>query len=577
MTVPGPVHEAASFVPFALGPRLRCVAEPANGGPRGVVLLLPPFAEELNKSRRMCALLGRRLATDGWRVVRLDLFGCGDSAGSLREATWEQWCGDLRTELQWHLGATSSVWLWGLRAGALFIPELLAAAPNANLLLWQPVLSGQTHLSQFLRLRAAATMLGAGKAGEPSPARSLAAGEVVEVAGYELPPAVASGLQSAVFDVPASFRGQIAWLEVSMSQGAQPGAASQRAIDRLRSAGHSISFEEVLGAPFWQSVEIEQNEELLARSRALLDRLSSAVDASGSTVQPPEPAATAHPGDDRILPIVCDGTNLVAVLTTPAAAPSGVGAVVIVGGPQYRVGSHRQFFELAHALARAGHHVLRYDCRGMGDSDGVMPGFEASMPDVAAAIEALLQAAPEVRRVVLWGLCDAASTALMCAARLPAVSGLVLANPWVRDAASLATVTVKQYYRGRLLQMEFWRKLLSGRFDWAGSLRSLVAAVRAMFARSASAQEPGNFRLRMARGLATFRGPVLLLLSGDDLTAREFVEYTSNAPEWAGLLASERVRTVHLPTADHTFSRRAWKARVEEETVSWIDGRLCAP
>jgi exosortase A-associated hydrolase 1 len=199
------------------------------------------------------------------------------------------------------------------------------------------------------------------------------------------------------------------------------------------------------------------------------------------------------------------------------------------------------------------------------------------VPDVGAAIEALLQAAPEVRHVVLWGLCDAASIALMCAGRRPAVSGLVLANPWVRDAASLATVTVKQYYRGRLLQMQFWRKLLSGRLDWTASLRSLIATVCAMFARSAGAQESANFRLRMARGLAMFDGPVLLLLSGDDLTAREFVEYTSKAPEWAGLLESERVRTVHLPTADHTFSRRAWKARVEEETVSWIDGRLCAP
>jgi exosortase A-associated hydrolase 1 len=324
-------------------------------------------------------------------------------------------------------------------------------------------------------------------------------------------------------------------------------------------------------------VEVEQNEELLARSRALIDNLSSAgADASRSSAQQPEPAATVHAGDDRILPIICDGTNLVAVLTTPAAAPSGVGVVVIVGGPQYRVGSHRQFLELARALSHAGHHVLRYDCRGMGDSDGAMQGFQASVPDVGCAIEALLQAAPEVRQVVLWGLCDAASIALMCAARQPAVTGLVLANPWVRDAASLATVTVKQYYRGRLLRMEFWRKLLSGRLDWAGSLRSLIATVRAMFARPAGAKESDDFRLSMARGLAMFEGPVLLLLSGDDLTAREFTEYTSNAPEWAGLLEAERIRTVHLPQADHTFSRRAWKARVEEETVSWIDGRLCA-
>jgi exosortase A-associated hydrolase 1/exosortase A-associated hydrolase 2 len=575
MTVRGPVNETASFEPFASGARLRCIAEPASGAVRGVVLLLPPFAEEMNKSRRMCALLARGLAADGWRVVRIDLLGCGDSAGSLRDASWEQWCDDLRTELHRHLDGSPTLWLWGVRAGALFARDLLAALPTANLLLWQPVLSGQTHLNQFLRLHAAAALRGTHKAGEPSPAQSLAAGEVVEVAGYELPPAVARGLQSAVFDVPANFRGQIAWLEVSMSQGAQPSAASRPAIDRLRSAGHLVSFEHVPGAPFWQSVEIEQNEELLARSRGLVESLSGDGRDAPSPSAAPARAVADTPDGDRILRIVFEGIDLVAVLSAPRAVPSGIGVVVIVGGPQYRVGSHRQFVELARALAHVGHYVLRYDCRGMGDSDGAMQGFEASVPDVGAAIDALLKAAPEVRQVVLWGLCDAASIALMCAARQPALKGLVLANPWVRETASLATATVKQYYRARLLQVEFWRKLLSGRFDWVSSLRSLSANLSAMFSSpAAGTAEPCNFRISMARGLSRFHGPILLLLSGDDLTAREFIEYTSKAPEWDGLLKADRVRTVHLPKADHTFSRRAWKARVEQETISWIDGRL---
>jgi exosortase A-associated hydrolase 1/exosortase A-associated hydrolase 2 len=572
MTVAGPVRETVSFEPFASGPRLRCIAEPANGTVRGVVLLLPPFAEEMNKSRRMCAQLARGLAADGWRVVRIDLFGCGDSAGALRDASWEQWCDDLRTELHRHLNVAPSLWFWGLRAGTLFVPELLTAAPTANLLLWQPVLSGQTHLGQFLRLHTAAAMLNTDEAGEPKPARRLAAGEVVEVAGYELPPAVARGMESTVFNVPPNFRGQIAWLEVSASSGAQPGQASQRAIDRLRSAGHAVSFQEVLGAPFWQSVEIEQNDELLARSRNLVETLSGGDTARSGAA--PSPMASRPPDGDRVLRIACDGFDLVGVLTVPTRAPSGIGVVVIVGGPQYRVGSHRQFVELARALARAGHHVLRYDCRGMGDSDGAMQGFEASVPDVGAAIDALLQAAQEVREVVLWGLCDAASIALMCAERQRKVIGLVLANPWVRDAATLATATVKQYYRGRLLQVDFWRKLMSGRFDFVSSLRSVGANLLAMFGRPAAGDAQPDFRANMARGLSRFEGPILLLLSGDDLTAREFIEYTSNAPEWAGLLNAERVQTVHLSKADHTFSRRAWKAQVEEETVSWINRRL---
>ena len=185
----------------------------------------------------------------------------------------------------------------------------------------------------------------------------------------------------------------------------------------------------------------------------------------------------------------------------------------------------------------------------MGDSDGAMQGFEASVPDVGAAVDALLQATPEVRQVVLWGLCDAASIALICAARQSAVTGLVLANPWVRDATTLATATVKQYYRARLLQVGFWRKLLSGRVDWVSSLRSLGANLLAMFGRpAAGAAGPEDFRVNMVRGLSKFQGPILVLLSGDDLTAREFIEYTSNAPEWAGLLKADQ--STNRPSAN---------------------------
>ena len=262
-----------------------------------------------------------------------------------------------------------------------------------------------------------------------------------------------------------------------------------------------------------------------------------------------------------------------------AADPSSdIGVVIVVGGPQYRVGSHRQFVDLSRALARAGFHTLRFDCRGMGDSGGATQTFQDHGPDLVAAVGALQRYAPRVRRVVLWGLCDAASVAMMQAARIGCVAGMVIANPWVRSSESLATATVKHYYRGRLMQGDLWRKLLSGRFDWGRSIRSLGDNLAAMLrrpARSGSTQQ--DFRIAMARGLGAFNGQVLLLLSGQDLTAREFVEYTSKAPEWAGLLAKQRVQRVDLADADHTFSRRVWKSQVEEATVRWIRDRLCTP
>ena len=39
--------------------------------------------------------------------------------------------------------------------------------------------------------------------------------------------------------------------------------------------------------------------------------------------------------------------------------------------------------------------------------------------------------------------------------------GLCLVNPWARSGATLASVQDKHYYRERLLQREFWTKLIN--------------------------------------------------------------------------------------------------------------------
>ena len=65
----------------------------------------------------------------------------------------------------------------------------------------------------------------------------------------------------------------------------------------------------------------------------------------------------------------CVGETLVGVLTTDSPLAE-TGVVLVVGGPQYRAGSHRYFVQLARALAGAGFPTLRFDCRGMGDSSG---------------------------------------------------------------------------------------------------------------------------------------------------------------------------------------------------------------
>ena len=272
----------------------------------------------------------------------------------------------------------------------------------------------------------------------------------------------------------------------------------------------------------------------------------------------------------------CEGDTLLGILARPET-PAETGVVVIVGGPQYRAGSHRQFVLLSRALAGAGFAVLRFDYRGMGDSQGQPRDFEAVSADIAAAIDALQQRLPAVRQVALWGLCDGASAALLYCHETqdPRVSGLCLLNPWVRSESSLARTQVKHYYTQRLMQKEFWLKLLSGQVALS-ALSGFVQKVRlSATASTPGAQEshsPGSapFQQRMAAAWHNFSGHILLLLSGDDYTAKEFLEHAQSDVAWKNYLGHAKLTRYDIADVDHTFSNAASRQLAEEATMTWL-------
>ncbi len=283
---------------------------------------------------------------------------------------------------------------------------------------------------------------------------------------------------------------------------------------------------------------------------------------------------------EQTLAFECRGDMLTGILTHPAEATNvngsrqEIGMVVVVGGPQYRIGSHRQFLLLARSLAATGIAVLRFDVRGMGDSTGAPQPFDQIAPDIAAAIDALQQHAPQVRRVALWGLCDGASAALLYCQESgdPRVAGLCLLNPWVRSEVSLARAHVKYYYFQRLQQREFWAKLLSGQVAWA-ALTSLARNIHHAFSprKPPATQSSLPFQERMALAWQSFESPMLLMLSGNDLTAQEFLEYVSATPAWNGALRKAQLTRHDEPQADHTFSQRRFDPIVAACTRGLID------
>ena len=241
----------------------------------------------------------------------------------------------------------------------------------------------------------------------------------------------------------------------------------------------------------------------------------------------------------RLLSFQCEGLSLAASLDEGV---DDTGVLMVTGGTQVRVGSHRMYEKLARSLAAAGISSFRFDRRGVGDSEGEDPDFRDSGPDIAAAATAFRAEAPRVRHVIGFGLCDGA-TALALHGAAAGLDGLILVNPWLADAQSghPAPAAVRRHYRDRLLSLEGWKKLLRGAVD----LRKLAAGLRRSGDRSTSA-----LAQQTAMKLRERRLPTAAILCRDDATAVA-ARHELKGRDFRGLV--DLVQTI--PSDSHTFAR----------------------
>jgi exosortase A-associated hydrolase 2 len=251
--------------------RILVVSRVPAGQLRGAVLIAPPFAEEMNKTRKIFADLATALSRAGVVSVLPDLFGTGDSAGEFRDARWDLWKENLQRVVDW---IASSGWqlagVVGVRLGCALVAEMLRdgshVAPRS--VFWQPVLDGERYLTQFLRLRVAASMTDtAGKETVAILRGRLLAGESVEVAGYELAPALAAQIDRVrLADALGLQLGQLTWMELVRGDDGRLPGASQLAVDACVTAGLRVETAAIVGVPFWTSTEVVRNQELVART-----------------------------------------------------------------------------------------------------------------------------------------------------------------------------------------------------------------------------------------------------------------------------------------------------------------------
>ena len=238
----------------------------------------------------------------------------------------------------------------------------------------------------------------------------------------------------------------------------------------------------------------------------------------------------------RLLTFACAGETLAASLDP---ADGGTGVLMVTGGSQARIGSHRMYERLARSLSVNGFPVFRFDRRGVGDSSGADPGYRGSAPDIAAAMAAFRREQSGLARIIGFGLCDG-GTALALHTRT--LDGIVLVNPWLVEAEADAPppAAIRRHYRDRLTSLQGWKALLSGGISY----RKLGGGI-AKLARRGESGLAGEVATGLRLG-----PPTRLILARGDATA------IAAEAEWRSEVFAAVASTPFVIDSDsHTFAK----------------------
>ena len=252
------------------GERVLALLHPPAGAAVGCILIVPPFAEEMNKSRRMVTDVARALNARGYAAATVDVFGTGDSEGEFDEATWDRWVTDIGVAGAWCARQGHPVTgVIGIRLGCALATAAAVHLPASarRSVFWQPVPDGARALEQFLRLRVAASMMDQDKKETVKELRErLRNGETLEVAGYDISGPLVAGIDAVrLADIKTPGPADIHWMDVVREE-KPPVPPTVKAMDALRAQGHGVTYHQVMGDPFWSSTEIVRVPQLIART-----------------------------------------------------------------------------------------------------------------------------------------------------------------------------------------------------------------------------------------------------------------------------------------------------------------------
>lgn len=231
-----------------------------------MVLILPPFAEEMNKSRHLLSQLMLQLKQQGISSILPDHYGTGDSEGDLDQASVELWRNDLHQLIQ-QLATQGIRYLdvVAVRFGAIQLFDLLntSTLPLAlgKVILWQPQYDAGRFWQQFLRLKIAEAMATGEKLSQKQLEQQLDTGHTIEIAGYPVSPAFYHSLQQLQPAFPEALKNKpLLWLEISALENiALPVQQKRTTLESLC----QLTFSQLKLDPFWQTSELTQAAPLI--------------------------------------------------------------------------------------------------------------------------------------------------------------------------------------------------------------------------------------------------------------------------------------------------------------------------
>lgn len=574
-------------------------ADASRDSGRGV-LLLPPLFQEEQFSRPTLVALARRLAAEGFGVLRLDWPASGDSEGDPATIAEGDLLAAVGLGLAWlaeRLSGGRAV--LAVRLGAA-LARLASASDADRLVLLDPVDDPAAHADELLRAKVAQQTVQTGVVtmNRAAMREELAAGHCVEVYGYLLGPRLFLDLsaRAALERDPAA---EPPTLRIATTERFRPapGEGPPPLGTVLQDATTDERLREVLlfDEPIWREPKAWRPDRA-ELAGLVLEHLADMP--RGSTRDLPlEPAErTDERGAiERFVSVSVGAEECAAVVHLPSGAPASEGILMLPAGVVARQGPGRLYTCLARKLAAEGIPVLRVDLPGIGDASGAIDAATRwaafrqleeglHLPAILAVVEWFAREAG-LGGVTAFGLCGSGVTAALATAGSPRCGGCILVNPQFtltdvdesgqRGGAVFGEAYVAALAPKLLRARSLWR-LLTFRSDWRKILRALTDAVRSRLRRGEALHPSLNLGFVEALARASrFGKPILVALGEwDDNRVKYETEYRDKAARIARYACKHEA--VPFSRADHNFTGSEPREELLATILRWMAGRAGA-